>query len=355
MKNENNEEWLKNSARLFNKLSGKKFTYSLYMRMEELRDRCEPYIDAYRDGKVKINENNAHGWALFIDAFAIGDKEELLDRLQNSVSFDVRNYIAKEKSSFWKNLFVREIKENKHHNSLVKKKIKNVWSKWGSKIKTAIVSSVIILGGIGIAKSCDDSDKNDNLIVNSKKTSVKKDSVGGLDVVAWKEVAVDSVRYAEAQKHNLNKEDSIDVKYQKIWNNFYDIRVEMFSSSKEKEKLYTQIDEQLKKGIFELKDGISKERIAYCYYIYKEYGVNSSIKNVIFADKKVDSKTMQQFYDDIMSAGEKGLGVKEKAQKIKGNKLTNYSKLDRASSNLKMKSVKNLKELRDFKKMYKNM
>lgn len=354
MKNENNEEWLKNTARLYNKLYDKKFTIKRYCKMESIRIYAEKFLTKFRDNDVEINEKNARGWALFIDAFAIGDKEELLDRLQNSVSFDVRNYIAKEKSSFWKNLFVREIKENKHHNSLVKKKIKNVWSRWGSKIKTAIVSFVIILGGIGIAKSCDDSDKNDNLIINNNKTSVKKDSVG-LDVVAWKEVAVDSVRYAEAQKHNLNKEDSIDVKYQKIWNNFYDIRVEMFSSSKEKEKLYTQIDEQLKKGIFELKDGISKERIAYCYYIYKEYGVNSSIKNVIFADKKVDSSTLELFYDDIMSAGEKGLGVKEKAQKIKGNKLTNYSKSDRASHELKKKSIKNLKELHDFKKMYKNM
>ncbi|MBQ8751037.1 MAG: hypothetical protein IJW32_06080 [Clostridia bacterium] len=354
MKNENNEEWLRNSARLFNKLSGKKFTYSLYMRMEELRDRCEPYIDAYRDGKVKINENNAHGWALFIDAFAIGGKDKLLDDLQMKVDFDVKEYIAKEKKSFWNNLFVKKNTKHKHKKGKVKNKIKKVWSKWGSKIKTAIVSSVIILGGIGIAKSCDDSDKNDNLIVNSNKTSVKKDSVG-LDVVAWKEVAVDSVRYAEAQKHNLNKEDSIDVKYQKIWNNFYDIRVEMFSSSKEKDNLYAKIDKQIKDGFLELKDGISKERVAYCYLIYKEYGIKSSIKDVIFADKKVDSSTLELFYDDIMSAGEKGLGVKEKAQKQNKNGLTNYSKLDRASSNLKMKSVKNLKELRDFKKMYKNM
>ena len=161
MKHKYDEKWLKNTARLYNKLSDKKFTIKRYCRMESIRIYAEKFLTKFRDNNVEINEKNARGWALFVDAFAVGDKEKLLDRLQNSVSFDVRNYIAKEKSSFWKNLFVREIKKKKHHNSSVKKKIKNVWSRWGNKIKTVIIGSAVIAGGIFGVKSCDNDNRDD--------------------------------------------------------------------------------------------------------------------------------------------------------------------------------------------------
>ncbi len=136
---------------------------------------------------------------------------------------------------------------------------------------------------------------------------------------------------------------------QRIWRNYYDNTIEILSSSKTKTDLYQKIERQIADSVFVLPQNISKERLAYAYIIYKEYGVNSTIGAALERTGRLSATEQARLFEDVMAAGAKGEGVKQMALARSGGQLSSYSRYDRASQSLQKRHVKNLHQLGKLK------
>ena len=116
-------------------------------------------------------------------------------------------------------------------------------------------------------------------------------------------------------------------------------------SAQKKEALYKQIEAQIEKKILVLPQGVSKQKLAYSYAIYNEYGIKSSIADALNSTEKLSEARQNRLAEDIKAAGNKGQGVKAMAQKINRGQMKQTSKFDRADKVLRLKHIQNLNQL----------
>ncbi len=227
------------------------------------------------------------------------------------------------------------------------------WKRFGTKIKVAALSTLAVAGSLFGVKSCESAPKT---ATSQSQTEVavapqKPDTVKTVTVQPATQkaapVKTTAAKTAIAKAQPVKSQVSSE---QKVWNNYYDNAVEILSSSAQKNKLYAQIDRQIANKIFALPNGVSKEKLAYCYTIYKEYGVKSSLKNALTATEKLSQDDVLQMAKDINAAGKKGEGVKKMAAQLNNGKLSSYSKYDRAPSHLQQQHAKTLKDIMQAKK-----
>lgn len=159
---------------------------------------------------------------------------------------------------------------------------------------------------------------------------------------------ISTVSQQDAKNHkNLS---SVPVqKHQKIWNKFYDNAVEMMTSLPKKKQLYSQINKQLSKNIFKLPAEISKEKLAYSYVMYFEYGIKSSLKNALSSSDKLSEHQQQKLIAEVYAVGEKGEGLKNLSEQMYGKKLSSFSHFDNARSKLKNNHLNNLQDINKIK------
>ena len=227
------------------------------------------------------------------------------------------------------------------------------WKRFGTKIKVAALSTLAVAGSLFGVKSCESAPKT---APSQPQTEVavapqKLDTVKTVTVQPTTQKAA-PVKTAVAKTATVRVQPvkSQVSSEQKVWNNYYDNAVEILSSSAQKAKLYAQIDHQIANKIFALPNGVSKEKLAYCYTIYKEYGVKSSLKKALTATEKLSQAEVLQMAKDINATGKKGDGVKKMAAQINNGKLSSYSKYDRAPSHLQKQHAKTLKDIMQAKK-----
>lgn len=227
------------------------------------------------------------------------------------------------------------------------------WKRFGTKIKVAALSTLAVAGSLFGVKSCESATKTapsqpqtEVVVAPQKPDTVKTVAVQpAAQKAAPVETAVAKAAPVKAQPVKSQASSA-----QKVWNNYYDNAVEILSSSAQKAKLYAQIDRQIANKVFALPNGVSKEKLAYCYTIYKEYGVKSSLKKALTATEKLSQADVLQMAKDINAAGKKGEGVKKMAAQLNNGKLSSYSKYDRASSHLQQQHAKTLKDIMQAKK-----
>jgi hypothetical protein len=320
----------------------------------KLINEATSYVIAFNNDRIVIKPEDYKAFDRYIGVILADDREskdvssakkklKSLMALQQNVQLQAATSTEQQpkqeqkvvkKSGMWANLW-QKIK------SVNPQKVKNA-------VKLALTTSAIVISGLFVSKSGNTMNKN--------KISAPKENINTVPQKTYI-TAEDTETFAKiiaaentVQPNTTSKSAENTESEQKIWNNYYDNTIEILSSAKEKSKLYAQIENQLKKGIFTLPENVSKERLAYTYLIYRAYSVKSSLERAINGKEKLNNEMQSQIVQDIEAAGSKGNGVKQIAAK-QGKKLTSYSRYDKAGSRLQQKHISNLKELRQLHKM----
>ena len=233
---------------------------------------------------------------------------------------------------------------------------KSIFSKRiSTKIKFGILSSIALIGSfLGIKSSNEKINSSEDMTIEVKKSKPNTTSEQ-ISTAKWQnkqssKVEQQSLKIEPQSTKVEQQKTDISTKEQNVWKNYYDNTIEILSSATQKEKLYKQIEQQLSAGIFKLPQDISKEKMAYSYVLYKEYGLSTSISQALTSKQRLTTQQQQKLEQEINAVGKKGEGVKKIAQQMYNGKLSSYSKFNDASSKLQQKHVKNLKELMQLKK-----
>lgn len=212
--------------------------------------------------------------------------------------------------------------------------------RFGNKVKIAALTTLTFLGSVfGIKSGCSSENTTSN---HQENISVQKQDTA--------QTYAPEVHWQKVSNLSSSKTSEQEISKQSIWNRYYDNTIEILSSKTKKEKLYQQIEQQIAKGIFSLPQDISKEKMAYSYVIYKEYGLSSSLSKALNSSEKLSEAAQQKLIKDIKAVGNKGEGAKQMALKKNHGKLSTFSKFNHAPKHLQKKHINNLKDLMKLKK-----
>ena len=296
---------------------------------QKLRTEAQDYVDAYAAGKFMLRPEDYQEFRNYIKIVChpvgVGSKEQ-------QVLSEVAGLISKQKEA-------PVVRQNQPQNK------KNFLRRISGRVKVWGLAVLTLAGSLWGIKSCENNrhTEQQRTVTEVRKMPVeKKETTTLADTTVWSKVT--------RNKENKTKENQMS-QNQKIWNNYYDNAVEILSSTRQKEKIYKQIDSQLERGIFSLPQDVSKEKLAYTYLVYKEYGVRSSLENALQSKEKLSSSEQAQLLHDIAAAGNKGEGVKKMASLANGGILSSFSRYDQASPSLQQKHRQNLKQIKNLKQL----
>ena len=298
------------------------YNASAYNKASRLHREAEEYLEAFAKGNIKVKNN---------DAYALRD--------YFCIMFEVKSDRAdKAIQSLTRTIRQNEANAGKFSLSVIR--AKNKFRHATGKIKISMLAVLAAAGSLIGLKSCD----------KPLKFSLDKEIASTLPSAADNNIATPgakTISFAEAQKGvpSALSSASKDDREQKIWNNYYDNTLDILISAPKKEALYKQIEAQIEKKILVLPQGVSKQKLAYCYAIYNEYGIKSSIADALNSTEKLSEARQNRLAEDIKAAGSKGQGVKAMAQKINRGQLKQTSKFDRADKVLRLKHIQNLNQL----------
>lgn len=115
------------------------------------------------------------------------------------------------------------------------------------------------------------------------------------------------------------------------------------------QKLCKNIRAKFDAGIFQLPDGMSIERVAHAMEMSRIYEGHSIILDALNSDVKLTDAQQQAFNDHIASIGDLGINLQKRM--AAKHKLSRNSRYDHANQSLRMTHVKNLKQLKQAKKL----
>lgn len=199
----------------------------------------------------------------------------------------------------WKEL-KREEKQNKEPN-----KNRNLF------VRVAVGTAVaaVLFGGI-------------MLLQNNKHNKVEKEPVK-------KEVK------APVAHEKVAEPVSVDTAYMAAMNNYCNSAMDIIAGAKKKNDIITKLNNQVENGNLVLNDSISIERVAYAYFIYREYGFNIDVLNLaVNGNQKLTDAQMAELNKVIVDAGERGKGVQQMAKQrveARGGSLGKHSKFENAT------------------------
>ncbi len=114
-----------------------------------------------------------------------------------------------------------------------------------------------------------------------------------------------------------------------------------------RDKLYNQIRKQVERGIFQIPDGMSVERVAHAMTMSRIYEGKSVILDALNSEQKLNNAQQQAFAKYIEEIGVNGVGLQKRM--AAKQKLSSHSKYDQASKSMKATHAKNLKQLRQMR------
>ena len=82
-------------------------------------------------------------------------------------------------------------------------------------------------------------------------------------------------------------------------------------------QLVNDIKAKMDNGVISLPQNLGAEDFAYAMEMYRAYGVESSLQKAYKATTKLSAEENAQIINDILDAGDTGLGVKKKAEQIR--------------------------------------
>lgn len=129
---------------------------------------------------------------------------------------------------------------------------------------------------------------------------------------------------------------AIDTAYAQALVNYCNSAMDIIAGEKKKNDVMSKLNNQVKNGNLVLNDTISIERVAYTYFMYREYGFNIDVLNLaVNGNQKLSDAQMAELNKVIVDAGERGKGVQQMAkQKLesRGKQLkSGHSKFENAT------------------------
>ena len=152
------------------------------------------------------------------------------------------------------------------------------------------------------------------------------------------------------QKQTINQTNNetiapLDTAYARALKNYYNSALDIIAGNKKSDVL-NKIENQVKSGNVALSDSITVERIAYAYFIYREYGFNIDILNLaVNGNQQLTKSQQQELIRVIKDAGERGTGVQKMAKQrveSRGGQLSSHSKFKNASKQQQRQHLANL-------------
>ena len=152
------------------------------------------------------------------------------------------------------------------------------------------------------------------------------------------------------QKQTINQTNNetiapLDTAYARALKNYYNSALDIIAGNKKSDVL-NKIENQVKSGNVALSDSITVERIAYAYFIYREYGFNIDVLNLaVNGNQQLTKSQQQELIQVIKDAGERGTGVQKMAKQrveSRGGQLSSHSKFKNASKQQQRQHLVNL-------------
>lgn len=232
--------------------------------------------------------------------------------------------------------------------------VKDKNSRDSNLLRTAVVSGAIIvgLGLIGIAKAHQDRSQqtNQNLEPKKEKTENTKSNLN-LSFSSWQSVDSKISSWPQSlqsivKKKTTEEQKTTDAEIAKI-NACCNSSLNILIGEKARNKLYTQIRNQVKNGIFQIPGNMSVERVAHAITMSRIYEGKSIILDALNSKQKLTQEQQKAFVNHIESIGVNGVGLQKRM--AAKQKLSSHSKYDTASKSLKVTHAKNLKQLRQMR------
>ena len=334
----------------------------LYIRIEKIKSEAKSYIEAYLNDKITIRPEDAKAFSKYVKVMdypvydgSIGD--QALKKL--AVQPETEENIAEEKTL----PIVKESKWQIYKNKM-KAKIVSLKENTNSYVPKIAVASVFIAGLFTMFAKKDSGTQISN-VLKENKTEIK---IAPKQQKTTEQNSQDNktVYFAPISLENnvpgwippaLNKVEKRDTVVTPKYDskrmariNHHNHVLDMRLGASKKDENYQNIESQLEKGIFSLPDSLGKEDFAYAMEMYNAYGIECSLTDALSSTKKLSLAENNKITEDIIAAGETGLGVKRMAiKKYKGN-LNQNSTYNRASRKAQKQHNLNMKQWRQAKR-----
>lgn len=127
---------------------------------------------------------------------------------------------------------------------------------------------------------------------------------------------------------------AIDTAYAQALVNYYNSALDIIGGAK-KDDVLAKLNKQIESGNVKTSDYVSVERIAYAYFMYREYGLKQNVLELaVNGNQKLTDAEQTELINVVMDAGERGQGVQKQAkQKVeaRGGGLSQHSKFEHAT------------------------
>jgi len=128
---------------------------------------------------------------------------------------------------------------------------------------------------------------------------------------------------------------AIDTAYATALVNYYNSALDIIAGQNKKEDVLRKLENQIKSGNVVVNDSVMAERVAYAYFMYREYGFNIDVLNLaVNGNQKLTDAQNAELIQVVLNAGERGAGVKKMAQQrveSRGGSLGKHSKFENAT------------------------
>lgn len=101
--------FLRQSISEMKKIHSRPYTESKHGKKSFLEEKADQYFDLFMENKLDIKEDDMKTFSQYVDLYAIGGrKEKLLDKIQRSADFDVREFLYEDSKTWWQKLWNKE-------------------------------------------------------------------------------------------------------------------------------------------------------------------------------------------------------------------------------------------------------
>ncbi len=213
----------------------------------------------------------------------------------------------------------RKMRENKKSENADKKH----WFKTIARVALPVIGMALL--GVGISA----------LGVKTTKNSPEPQKKEIKEVKTVKQARVVVKNDANKTIQSYDAPVAFDTAYIDAMNNYCNSAMDIIAGEKNKNDVMTKLNNQVKNGNLVLNDSISVERVAYTYFIYREYGFNIDVLNLaVNGNQKLSAAQQSELLNVINAAGERGIGVQKMARErvnARGGDLGHHSKFEHAT------------------------
>ncbi|MBR6837993.1 MAG: hypothetical protein IKM94_00265 [Alphaproteobacteria bacterium] len=146
-----------------------------------------------------------------------------------------------------------------------------------------------------------------------------------------KEVKVKPV----AQNVKQQVAPTVDSAYVVAMKNYYNSSMDIIAGQNKKEDVLRKLENQIQSGNIVVNDSVMAERVAYAYFMYREYGFKIDVLELaVNSNEKLTDAQNAELIQVVLNAGERGTGVKKMAQQrveSRGGSLGKHSKFEHAT------------------------